>query len=856
MKKIIIALLALLISVCAVGLAACTQESGGDTDTVTTESNLSLQGGESFAAYGTGTQKRFIEVSAESSADSKWGFTLTSQSGVVCTFFFASSGLVLSEEGSETLLRTYTAGSGGQTYALAADGGMVYVFLNDQLLYPYENEACAAASLGIVNGESGAISFSSVRYSGAERYADEIIAQAGEASLSVQGEGVSASQFGKAVAANAKIYPENEVTVSVQVPQDRILAEISLTNGGRKVNLTEISETEWSFLPRAGGAYVLTVRYESLPTLVLKPEIASVTVGGKSYALYEDYYDPQTDWKDMTVRVVRADDGEAFTATFADGTARIEDLTPGAYSIEYTYNGVTQIVDAELSAGETAEISLPVSPVQLGGDGILNPSYSSDWEFYEGTKDSVVVQKATFVFEGGKTGTTYYMEGVFDTTQTAMGRDDVYGLLIAHDNQSIDRFLVAGIYGSSVYVAKPASWGSVGEDNIWPVANIDDIEGAENFDRTAIKLGVLRDGSSYYFFVNDTYAARYDCALIAVDGEGNPEVSNIGIAAAGDGGAATVRCFNYSFDSELIGAMKALAPARGDIDVYFIAGQSNASGYSMYDYDQARAEDPRYAYGFTNIWYAGNSRSTAGAFASQRELEWQLARIGLGRSTDSRNYFGPELGMADALSSYYNAESGKTAAIIKYAAGGTSLLNNLGGENAPEGNWVSPSYQATLTSGVSPLTGGLYRNLLAEAQKRIGELKDMGYTVHVKGLYWMQGESDVGQEAEYKKAFEFFVSDIRHDLGEIADADLSSMPIYVGQISETTGGDTSGRPQTFINMQNTLSDIEGVYIIQSGQYKIGYGFDSGCYDVWHWSYRAQLAIGNLAGDKILEVMGA
>lgn len=212
--------------------------------------------------------------------------------------------------------------------------------------------------------------------------------------------------------------------------------------------------------------------------------------------------------------------------------------------------------------------------------------------------------------------------------------------------------------------------------------------------------------------------------------------------------------------------------------------------------------------------------------------------------------------MADALSSYYNAESGKTAAIIKYAAGGTSLLNNLGGENAPEGNWVSPSYQATLTSGVSPLTGGLYRNLLAEAQKRIGELKDMGYTVHVKGLYWMQGESDVGQEAEYKKAFEFFVSDIRRDLGEIAGADLSSMPIYVGQISETTGGDTSGRPQTFINMQNTLSDIEGVYIIQSGQYKIGYGFDSGCYDVWHWSYRAQLAIGNLAGDKILEVMGA
>ncbi len=870
MKKIIIALLTFLISVCAVGLVACTQqpEGGetnqnpdGETDTVTSISDISLQGGETFAAVGTDTQKRFIEVSLKTSADSPWGFTLMSQSGVVCTFSFTSSGLVLSEEGEETLLRTYTFESGERSYALAADAGMVYVFLDGKLLYPYENEECAVASLGIINGGSETISFSSVRYSGTEKDVDKIIAQAGEASLSVRGEGVTVSQFGKVLDTDANIYSENEIKVSVQVPPDCIFAEISLTMGGKNVGLTEISESEWSFLPRAGGAYVLTVRYESFPTLVLKPEIASVTVGGKSYSLYEDYFDPQTDWKNMTASAVSTDGGEVFTASFSDGIARIENLEPGEYSIEYTYKDITQIVNAELSAGETAEISLPVSPVQLGGDGILNPSYSFDWEFYEETKDSVVVRKATFVFEGGKTGTAYYMEGVFDATQTAMDRDDVYGLLIAHDNQSIDRFLVAGIYGSSIYVSKPAGWRSVGENNIWPVANIDDIEGAENFDRTAIKLGVLRDGSSYYFFVNDIFAARYDCALIAVDEDGEPEVSNIGIAAAGDGGEATVRNFNYSFDRELLGAMKALAPARGDIDVYFIAGQSNAAGYSMYDYNQALAEDSRYAYGFTNIWYAGNSRSTSGSSATQRELEWQLTRIGLGRTSDSREYFGPELGMAEAMSDYYNAESGKTAAIIKYAAGGTSLLNNFDGENAPEGNWVSPSYQETLTSGVTSLTGGLYRNLIAEAEKRIGELKAMGYTVHIKGLYWMQGESDIGRvinggiQNEYKNAFKFFVSDVRADLGKIAGADLSSMPVYVGQVSVTANSDTSGNPQKFIDMQNTLSEIPGVYIIQSGQYKLGSAYDSGCYDKWHWSYSSQLAIGNLVGEKILEVMG-
>ena len=123
------------------------------------------------------------------------------------------------------------------------------------------------------------------------------------------------------------------------------------------------------------------------------------------------------------------------------------------------------------------------------------------------------------------------------------------------------------------------------------------------------------------------------------------------------------------------------------------------------------------------------------------------------------------------------------------------------------------------------------------------------------------GESDIGRvinggiQNEYKNAFKFFVSDVRADLGKIAGADLSSMPVYVGQVSVTANSDTSGNPQKFIDMQNTLSEIPGVYIIQSGQYKLGSAYDSGCYDKWHWSYSSQLAIGNLVGEKILEVMG-
>lgn len=836
-----------LFAVCAVCLAAC---GGGGTETVTTVRNISLQAGERYDAEGTQTEKRFVEV--ETNVTSGWGFTLT-QGGSICSLLFENGTLTLAEGESTTTLISYDA-EGEESYAIAADGGTFLLFAGEKLIYPYQSGTYAQASLGIVNQSAEELTLALVRYSGAARYAEEKIALAGEATLTAEGEGISVSQFGRVLAAGEKIYPENAVTVQIPEEQDgSVLSAVTLKNGDRKIDLTKISEGVWTFLPRAGGAYVLTVQFDVLPSLTLVPQSAVLETGGKTYELYEEYYDAASDWQTVEVNLVRLADEQEQSVTFTGATARVEGLQPGSYRIAYTYGGLTHTAYAELSAGDEQELILPLSPAELGGDGIADPSYASGWEFYDGAKDSVLVQKSTYVFAGGKMGTFYYVEGTFDATQTAMQRSDVYGLLIAHESSNIDHFLIAGIYGSSVYVSRPMSWGTVGEDNIWPIANIDDLAGADTFDRSAVRLGVVRDGDAYYFFVNGIYAGRYVCTPIAGVGGG---ISNIGVAAAGNGDGATVRNFNYSFNEELLTALKAQAPARGEIDVYFIAGQSNASGYSAYSYDQALQEDSHYAYGFTNIWYAGNSRSTAGAFASQRELEWQLARIGLGRSTDSRNYFGPELGMADALSSYYNAESGKTAAIIKYAAGGTSLLNNLGGENAPEGNWVSPSYQASLDpSGVSSLTGGLYRNFIAEAQKRVGELKSMGYTVNVRGLFWMQGESDVGQEVEYKKAFAYFVSDIRGDLGEIAGADLSSMPVYVGQISQTTGGDTSGRPQTFIDMQNTLVSIKDVYVIESGQYKIGPTLDAGCYDVWHWSYRAQLAIGNLVGEKMLEVMG-
>jgi hypothetical protein len=228
----------------------------------------------------------------------------------------------------------------------------------------------------------------------------------------------------------------------------------------------------------------------------------------------------------------------------------------------------------------------------------------------------------------------------------------------------------------------------------------------------------------------------------------------------------------------------------------------------------------------------------------------------------NRNFFGPEIGMAQVLSSYYNYQSGKEAGFIKLAHGGTALLDNIGGENAGSGNWVSPSYEATINAQ-SPgnLTGGLYRRLLAQVQKNVNELKALGYeTINIKGMYWMQGESDKGNPTEYLKAFKYFASDLRADLTKLLGQDCSKMPILIGEISRTSGSAASGTVNTnnaFIAMQNTIpANVSDTYVIKAGQFDInklvnGSNTAVGT-DSWHWNYKDHIEIGKLVGNCILE----
>jgi hypothetical protein len=281
--------------------------------------------------------------------------------------------------------------------------------------------------------------------------------------------------------------------------------------------------------------------------------------------------------------------------------------------------------------------------------------------------------------------------------------------------------------------------------------------------------------------------------------------------------------------------------------------------------------------GYSNVFYAGNSRSN-GSAPRDRVINWKKTTFRLGITSQ---HFGPEAGMAEALSAYYNEETGRYAGIIKYAFGGSSLLNNTTGDTHKDGNWVSPSYQKTLPASqvVSGVTGQMYRNFLAQVEKDLEAVFEgnrfMEYyefdSIRICGIYWMQGCANKSNPTEYDVAFRYFAKDVRADVAKIVkrvtgtddDCGAATMPIIVGTISQTqnlTSASTEQVNKTFIAMQKTFSrTISNCYVLDNSAFPITKWENNKQVivgsDQWHWKQADMLTIGKNVGDAMLYCAG-
>ena len=266
--------------------------------------------------------------------------------------------------------------------------------------------------------------------------------------------------------------------------------------------------------------------------------------------------------------------------------------------------------------------------------------------------------------------------------------------------------------------------------------------------------------------------------------------------------------------------------SKGEIDVYLIAGQSNAVGFGSDSLSASILNDARYTDGFNDVLYYGVGESNV-------FNELVPVKVGLGKNATS---VGAEVGIAAAV-----AGNGRTSAVIKHAIGGSYLYPTTDGNVSQNyGTWTSPSYidKYDIDTNGNKM-GDIYEDFIKTVTNGIKLLKAEGYTPVVKGVWWMQGEAETPYEARakaYEELLTMLISDMRYDIGAIVDADTSSLPFVMGKI--TRNPDPAYTPYEHVKTVNeaqiaVTSKVGNTFIVDTAGLK---QLDSWhfCADAQHW----------------------
>ena len=526
---------------------------------------------------------------------------------------------------------------------------------------------------------------------------------------------------------------------------------------------------------------------------------------------------------------------------------------------------------------------------------------TGDLQMLDNDPNSILVKSGGVAFQKDVSGTQYYLEAVFDATSSAYTLGNGFaGLIVAHGPQWVlnagcneTTRLMVSIHGNNILSCASQAWGIANGVTYCGSETLIQADWTEFFttqelsamDKTRVKLGVLRYGNNNFaFFVNDRYCGSRCYGNINVSNSGTAQFGKSGIGIVGEyrnsGGATSlanggekIRDFKYSTNTNLISSLSAKIPAKS-IDIYLIAGQSNAAGNAVFDEATMRGHDLNAIEGNTKVIYRGE----------RTKYDWSAVRVGFGEGS---NRIGAEVGMMNYFSTVtsgsganqkyvYDANAGKYAGIVKTAVGGTgfdyatgnaSWMQNAGWWGSP--SWISANGYNTMTTPVR----NLYNELVNNVVGAVDNLQQAGFTtIRIKGLFWMQGERHInswGQEGStqnntYYKAFKAFITDLRSDLntkvgGKIGQ-NLTGMKVLIGEVAETfaiNDNNTVAKNTNFINLQRYIaSTISGITTLDTKAFPLVRDNGGGSYTVlgsdnYHWNQNQMFSIGKLVGQAML-----
>lgn len=190
-----------------------------------------------------------------------------------------------------------------------------------------------------------------------------------------------------------------------------------------------------------------------------------------------------------------------------------------------------------------------------------------------------------------------------------------------------------------------------------------------------------------------------------------------------------------------------LSQADAKAKVFILSGQSNMSG-GGYVVPEGLRFDPAVG-GKVRMWDASdvwNKRGVLGKWASLNELQVIKKEMRM-------DMIGPEFGFAKAMCGLYPSEE---IHLIKVAKGGTPI------------NFWLPDEKGKANG---------HTQLLANLRNALGKIEG---EYEIKGMLWMQGESDAKTQADaeaYQKKLEQLIALMRKETGK------PELPFVIGKIS-------------------------------------------------------------------------
>lgn len=293
------------------------------------------------------------------------------------------------------------------------------------------------------------------------------------------------------------------------------------------------------------------------------------------------------------------------------------------------------------------------------------------------------------------------------------------------------------------------------------------------------------------------------------------------------------------------------------IDVYLIAGQSNAAGYTpinglfkSYTYGESvnQPKVDEYQNGYDNIYYYGATKIND---IAKGNMDMDIVRMGNGNAA---SFMGPELGFAE-YSSPILASQNQRAALVKYAIGGTGFANSTSDTVSTFGNWLSPTSLVEEESELVEKSGLLYKNLLEVTKSSLIDLVNRGFRPVVKGLMWFQGCADAGSKTiseNYAHHLTNLINDLRKDVAAIEtelSLDKGYLHVVAGKINDNL---TKCEYEGIVREQTQLvsETLDGVRIIDTKGMIVPDVNDNN--DPWHFSSKDMLKIGNMFGQALME----